>query len=63
MGSLRCRGRDTRLGLPAPTVLQYNQAGPRRDDLFGEKVHTIPSLTAKALLARQIFFPVLMSGK
>ncbi len=44
-------------------VLQYKQVGPWRDYLFGEKVYIILSLTAKALLAWQIFFPVLMSGK
>jgi hypothetical protein len=41
-------------------VLQYKQAGPWRDYLFGEKVYIILSLTAKALLAWQVFFPVLM---
>ena len=44
-------------------VLQYKQVGPWRDYLFGEKVYIILSLTAKALLAWQVFFPVLMSGK
>ncbi len=43
-------------------VLQYKQIGPWRDYLFGEKVYIILSLTAKALLAWQVFFPVLMSG-
>jgi hypothetical protein len=42
-------------------VLQYKQVGPWRDYLFGEKVYIILSLTAKALLAWQVFFPVLMS--
>jgi hypothetical protein len=42
-------------------VLQYKQLGPWRDYLFGEKVYIILSLTAKALLAWQVFFPVLMS--
>jgi hypothetical protein len=42
-------------------VLQYKKAGPWRDYLFGEKVYIILSLTAKALLAWQVFFPVLMS--
>ncbi len=42
-------------------VLQYKQVGPWRDYLFGEKVYILLSLTAKALLAWQIFFPVLMS--
>ena len=44
-------------------VLQYKRVGPWRDYLFGEKVYIILSLTAKALLAWQVFFPVLMSGK
>lgn len=42
-------------------VLQYKQVGPWRDYLFGEKVYILLSLTAKALLAWQVFFPVLMS--
>jgi len=42
-------------------VLQYKQVGPWRDYLFGEKVYIILSLTAKALLAWQVFFPVLMT--
>jgi hypothetical protein len=41
-------------------VLQYKQVGPWRDYLFGEKVYIILSLTAKALLAWQVFFPTLM---
>jgi len=41
-------------------VLQYKKVGPWRDYLFGEKVYIILSLTAKALLAWQVFFPVLM---
>jgi hypothetical protein len=40
-------------------VLQYKQIGPWRDYLFGEKVYIILSLTAKALLAWQVFAPVL----
>jgi len=40
-------------------VLQYKRVGPWKDYLFGEKVYIILSLTAKALLAWQIFFPVL----
>ncbi len=44
-------------------VLQYKRVGPWRDYLFGEKVYIILSLTAKALLAWQVFFPVLMSTK
>jgi hypothetical protein len=43
-------------------VLQYKKVGPWRDYLFGEKVYIILSLTAKALLAWQVFFPVLRSG-
>ena len=41
-------------------ILQYKKIGPWRDYLFGEKVYIILSLTAKALLAWQVFFPVLM---
>ncbi len=40
-------------------VLQYKKIGPWKDYLFGEKAYIILSLTAKALLAWQIFFPVL----
>jgi hypothetical protein len=36
-------------------VLQYKQVGKWRDYLFGEKVYIILSLTAKALLAWQVF--------
>ncbi len=36
-------------------VLQYNQVGRWRDYLFGEKVYIVLSLTAKALLAWQVF--------
>ena len=43
-------------------ILQYKQVGPWRDYLFGEKAYIILSLTAKALLAWQGFFPVLMSS-
>src|SRR4030042_245289 len=43
-------------------VLQYKKVGAWRDYLFGEKVYIILSLTAKALLAWQVFFPVLMSN-
>ncbi len=42
-------------------VLQYKKVGPWRDYLYGEKVYIILSLTAKALLAWQVFFPVLQS--
>jgi len=41
-------------------ILQYKKIGPWRDYLFGEKVYIILSLTAKALLAWQVFFPVLL---
>ncbi len=40
--------------------LQYRQIGPWRDYLFGEKVYIILSLTAKALLAWQVFASVLV---
>ncbi|AKG52714.1 hypothetical protein DGWBC_0021 [Dehalogenimonas sp. WBC-2] len=40
--------------------LQYKQVGPWRDYLFGERVYIILSGTAKALLAWQVFFPVLI---
>jgi hypothetical protein len=40
-------------------VLQYKKVGAWRDYLFGEKVYILLSLTAKALLAWQVFFPVL----
>jgi hypothetical protein len=42
-------------------ILQYKKIGPWRDYLYGEKVYIILSLTAKALLAWQVFFPVLAS--
>jgi len=41
-------------------VLQYKQAGPWRDYLFGEKVYIILSLTAKSLLAWMVFANVLV---
>ncbi len=44
-------------------VLQYKQVGPWRDYLFGEKVYIILSLTAKALLAWQVFASVLFSSQ
>jgi hypothetical protein len=40
-------------------ILQYKKVGPWKDYLYGEKVYIILSLTAKALLAWQVFFPVL----
>jgi hypothetical protein len=43
-------------------VLQYKKVGPWRDYLFGERAYIILSLTAKALLAWQVFFPTL-TGK
>ena len=42
-------------------VLQYKQVGPWRDYVFGEKVYIVLSLTAKALLAWQVFSAVLAS--
>jgi hypothetical protein len=41
-------------------VLQYKQIGPWKDYLFGEKAYIILSLTAKALLAWQVFANVLV---
>jgi hypothetical protein len=41
-------------------VLQYKKVGAWRDYLFGEKVYIILSLTAKALLAWQVFANVLV---
>ena len=43
-------------------ILQYKQVGPWRDYLYGEKIYILLSLTAKALLAWQVFFPVLMTS-
>ncbi|MFC2019353.1 heliorhodopsin HeR [Chloroflexota bacterium] len=43
-------------------ILQYKKVGRWRDYLYGEKVYIILSLTAKALLAWQVFFPVLMTS-
>jgi hypothetical protein len=42
-------------------VLQYKKVGRWKDYLFGEKVYIILSLTAKALLAWQVFASVLTS--
>jgi len=44
-------------------ILQYKKVSPWRDYLYGEKVYIILSLTAKALLAWQVFFPVLASAQ
>jgi len=44
----------------ANMVLQYKRVGPWRDYFFGEKVYIILSLTAKALLAWQLFANVLV---
>jgi hypothetical protein len=41
-------------------ILQYKKVGPWRDYLFGEKMYILLSLTAKALLAWQVFFPTLL---
>ncbi|MFC2070721.1 heliorhodopsin HeR [Chloroflexota bacterium] len=43
-------------------LLQYKKVGPWRDYLYGEKIYIVLSLTAKALLAWQVFFPVLLSS-
>jgi hypothetical protein len=43
-------------------VLQYKKVGRWSDYLYGEKVYILLSLTAKALLAWQVFFPVLLSS-
>ena len=43
-------------------VLQYKKVGRWRDYLYGEKIYILLSLTAKALLAWQVFFPVLLSS-
>ncbi len=40
-------------------ILQYKKIGPWRDYLYGEKVYIILSLTAKALLAWQVFANIL----
>jgi len=42
-------------------ILQYKKVGPWRDYLFGEKVYIVLSLTAKSLLAWQVFSAVLAS--
>jgi hypothetical protein len=41
-------------------IFQYKQVGPWRDYLYGEKVYIILSLTAKSLLAWQVFANVLI---
>ena len=41
-------------------VLQYKKVGPWRDYLFGEKAYIVLSLTAKALLAWQVFSATLV---
>ncbi len=41
-------------------VLQYKQAGPWKDYLFGEKVYIILSLSAKSLLAWLVFANILV---
>jgi hypothetical protein len=40
-------------------ALQYRRRGPWRSYLFGERAYLVLSLTAKSLLAWQIFFPTL----
>ena len=42
-------------------VLQYKKVGPWREYLFGEKTYIVLSLTAKSLLAWQVFSAVLAS--
>jgi hypothetical protein len=42
-------------------LLQYKKVGPWRDYLFGEKTYIVLSLTAKSLLAWQVFSAVLAS--
>ncbi len=42
-------------------ILQYKRVGPWRDYLFGERAYILLSLIAKALLAWQVFFPVLLT--
>lgn len=42
-------------------VLQYRRVGPWRDYLFGEKAYIVLSLTAKSLLAWQIFANTLIA--
>ena len=42
-------------------ILQYKQIGPWKDYLFGEKAYIFLSLTAKALLAWQVFAAVLFT--
>jgi hypothetical protein len=41
-------------------VLQYKKVGPWRNYLYGEKVYIVLSLTAKSLLAWQVFANVLV---
>jgi hypothetical protein len=43
-------------------VLQYRQVGKWKDYLYGEKVYVILSLTAKSLLAWQVFGSTLASS-
>lgn len=43
-------------------VLQYRKVGRWKDYLFGEKVYIVLSLTAKSLLAWQVFASVLASS-
>ncbi|HTZ05093.1 MAG TPA: heliorhodopsin HeR [Gaiellaceae bacterium] len=44
----------------ANMALQYRRRGPWRSYLFGERAYLVLSLSAKSLLAWQIFFPTLM---
>jgi hypothetical protein len=43
-------------------VLQYRQAGPWRDYMFGEYVYVALSLIAKSALAWQVFANTLVPG-
>ena len=44
-------------------ALQYRRRGPWRSYLFGERAYLVLSLTAKSLLAWQIFFPTLAPSR
>jgi hypothetical protein len=47
------------MSFAANMALQYRRRGPWRDYLFGERIYLLLSLSAKSLLAWQIFFPTL----
>jgi hypothetical protein len=48
------------MSFAANMALQYRRHGPWRSYLFGERAYLVLSLSAKSLLAWQIFFPTLM---